>query len=625
MSQTQHNTPDSDKQPLTSAKSTAVQPATEAQNMLKLQKKESRKALKSAEELCLPSGPCPERLVIYQMLPRLFSNINDDLMPDGDIDRNGCGKLNQITPRVLRAIKSLGVNAVWYTGIIEHAHATDYSRYGITPDNPAVVKGKAGSPYAISDYYDIDPDVAVDVPHRMDEFRQLVERTHAEGMKVIIDFVPNHVARRYHSDAAPAGIEDLGQGDDITCFFKATNNFYYIPRQQFSPQFDIDGYVEFPAKASGNDCFNAFPSRNDWYETVKLNYGVDYGDGSRHFDPIPPTWFKMLHILRYWASKGIDGFRCDMVFMVPVEFWEWAIPQVKADYPSIVFIAEIYDTNQYREFITRGHFDYLYDKVSLYDTLRAVQCHNVSAAKITDCWQRTDGLAPHLLNFLENHDEQRFASPEYAGDAHKVLPSLVTGTMMGTGPYMIYFGQELGERGCDAEGFSGHDGRTTIFDYWSVSTVRRWLNGGKADGAPLSSVEKDLRAIYAHILKLINNEKAFRCGEFFDLMYVNFGNPGFNPHRQYAFLRHKDDEVILVAVNFSAEACQASINIPELALGMYDIRPGRKKAKELISGRRDDVTVSAEAPFVTHIGPWGAVAWKFSALRCSKNICQADK
>lgn len=562
--------------------------------------------------------------VIYQMLPRLFGNTNPDCIPDGDITENGCGKLNDITPRVLKSIRNLGITHVWYTGVIEHAHATDYSAFGITPDNLCVVKGKAGSPYAISDYYDIDPDIAVSVPDRMKEFEQLVERTHKAGMKVLIDFVPNHVARRYHSDAAPAGIEDFGQGDNSTYFFSPQNNFYYIPRQLFQPQFPIGDYTEFPAKASGNDCFNAFPSHNDWYETVKLNYGVDYGDGSRHFDPVPSTWFKMLHILRYWASKGIDGFRCDMVFMVPLEFWEWAIPQVKQHYPDLLFIAEIYDVSQYRDFLERGHFDYLYDKVNLYDTLRAVQCYHHSAATITDCWQRIDGIGGRMLNFLENHDEQRFASEQYAGDATKVLPSLVVSSMISTAPFMIYAGQETGEKAEDAEGFSGRDGRTTIFDYWSVPSLRRWLNNGKADGGQLSQVEKDLRAVYAHILRLLNSEKAISEGEFFDLMYVNFSNPSFSPHRNYAFLRRCGDEVILIAVNFSDEGRELEINIPPLALGMYGIRQGLKRGKELISEREADVTVSSETPFRTHIAPWGAVAWKFSASRNRrKNICQS--
>ncbi|MDE6196666.1 MAG: alpha-amylase family protein, partial [Muribaculaceae bacterium] len=427
-----------------------------------------------------------EKPIIYQLIPRLFTNYCDTPTVGGTIGQNGAGKLNDITPVILGSIRDLGATHVWYTGVIEHAHDADYTAYGIPRDNPHIVKGKAGSPYAISDYYDIDPDIAVDVPRRMQEFEALVARTHEAGLKVIIDFVPNHVARQYRSDAKPAGIEDFGAHDNHDMFFAPNNNFYYITRQQFSPGVDLghgaDAYVEFPSKASGNDCFTAFPGINDWYETVKLNYGIDYGDGSRHFDPVPDTWFKMLHILRYWAAKGIDGFRCDMAHMVPIEFWHWAIPQVKQHYPEIVFIAEIYDVQLYRQFIEYGGFDYLYDKVNLYDSLRAVETRNHSAAVLTSCWQTVDGIVPNMLNFLENHDEQRFASPFYAGDAARVVPSLVVSTMISTGPMMIYFGQELGEPGADAEGFSGHDGRTTIFDYWSVASVRRWLNRGTCDG-----------------------------------------------------------------------------------------------------------------------------------------------
>lgn len=548
--------------------------------------------------------------VIYQMLPRLFANMTEECIPDGDITVNGCGKLNDITDCVLAEIHDLGVTHVWYTGIIEHAHATDYSAYGISPDDPHVVKGKAGSPYAIKDYYDIDPDVAQSVPDRIKEFEALIDRTHRAGMKVVMDFVPNHVARRYHSDAAPKGIEDFGMGDDSTKFFSPTNNFYYIPRQLFQPQFPIGDYIEFPAKASGNDCFNAFPTRNDWYETVKLNYGVDYGDHTCHFTPVPPTWMKMLHILRYWAAKGIDAFRCDMVFMVPLDFWEWAIPQVKSVYPHVQFIAEIYDISLYRDFLFRGGFDYLYDKVNLYDTLRAVQCNHHSAATITDCWQRIDGIGDRMLNFLENHDEQRFASKEYAGDATRFLPSLVVSSMMSTAPFMLYAGQELGEKAEDAEGFSGHDGRTTIFDYWSIPTVRRWLNGGKADGGQLSSEERGLRAVYRKVLRLLNSEEALSKGAFFDVMYVNFDNPGFSPHRNYSFLRHFGDTTLLIAVNFSDAPMQLKINIPQLAFDMYGITLGSRMATELISGRRAKKTLSPDQPFESEIAPWGAVVWK---------------
>lgn len=550
------------------------------------------------------------KAVIYQMIPRLFANTCKDCVPDGDITRNGCGKLNDITSNVLKQIRDLGATHVWYTGVIEHAHATDYSTFGIRPDDPHVVKGKAGSPYAIKDYYDIDPDVAVNVPDRMKEFEALIDRTHRAGLRVVMDFVPNHVARQYHSDAAPAGIEDFGHNDDPTKFFAHGNNFYYIPRQLFQPQFEIGDYTEFPAKASGNDCFNAFPSRNDWYETVKLNYGVDYGDGSCHFSPIPSTWMKMLRILRFWASKGVDAFRCDMVFMVPLDFWEWAIPQVKERYPDVEFIAEIYDVNLYGEFLNRGHFDYLYDKVNLYDTLRDIQTHHHSAARITDCWQRIDGMGHRMLNFLENHDEQRFASSFYAGDATRVLPSLVVSSMMSNAPFMIYAGQEVGEPAADAEGFSGADGRTTIFDYWSIPTVRRWLNDGKADGGESTPAERSLRDMYKKVLRLLNSEPALYEGEFFDVMYVNFNNPRFSPHHNYAFLRHHGNTTLVVAVNFSDKPAQLQINIPQLAFDMMHIESGKRMATELISGRRQAKTLSADTPFETQLAPWGAVVWK---------------
>ena len=562
-----------------------------------------------------------EKPIIYQLLPRLFANYCEAPVVNGSLSRNGSGKLKDITPRVLREIRRLGATHVWYTGVIEHAHDADYTAYGIPRHNPHVIKGHAGSPYAITDYYDIDPDLAEDVNGRMAEFEDLVARTHAEGMKVIIDFVPNHVGRQYASDAKPSGIEDLGKGDNTEMFFSPTNNFYYITRQQFAPHVDLghgaDAYVEFPAKASGNDCFNAFPSATDWYDTVKLNYGFDPGDGSRHFDPVPPTWMKMLHILRFWASKGIDGFRCDMVHMVPLEFWQWAIANVKSHYPNIIFIAEIYDVALYRPFIQTGGFDYLYDKVNLYDTLRAIETDNHSAANLTSCWQTVEGIAPKMLNFLENHDEQRFASPFYAGDPWRVVPSLVVSSMISTGPMMIYFGQELGEPGTDAEGYSGHDGRTTIFDYWSVATVRQWLNHGKCDSAGLSEDRRRLRELYKRVLTLCNSEAAIREGRFFDLMYVNYDNPGLKPHRHYAFLRATADETLVIVANFGDTDDIVSLNIPRHAFATLDIPEGRAtKATELLEGGSTDHVFTSTSPFVTPVKAHGAVVWKIR----NKNI-----
>lgn len=552
--------------------------------------------------------------IIYQLLPRLFTNTNNHCIPGGTYQQNGSGKMNDITDTVLSGIKELGATHVWYTGVIEHATKTDYSAEGITPDNPHVVKGQAGSPYAIKDYYDIDPDLAVDVKNRMREFEALVARTHDAGLDVIIDFVPNHTARVYHSDVKPAGIRDLGEDDNPEMFFSPGNNYYYITRQLFAPSVDMGtgkkAYIEFPAKATGDDCFSAFPGVNNWYDTVKLNYGRDPGNWSTHFEPIPDTWMKMLNILRFWASKGVDAFRCDMVHMVPLEFWQWAIPNVKDRYPRIKFIAELYDVKIYRDFIEKGGFDYLYDKVNLYDTLRGIQCSNYSAATLTNCWQTVDGISGHMLNFLENHDEQRFGSKFYAGDPAKVIPSLVVSSMISTGPMMIYAGQELGEQATDSEGFSGYDGRTTIFDYWSVATIRRWYNNGNPDGSQLTPRERWLRAKYCTILSLCNRERAISQGRFFDLMYVNYHNATLNPHRQYAFIRSCDGETLLIAVNFSADSCDLAINIPRHAFDMLNIPEGEVVATELLTNEQDVKNLSATEPFRTMIPPHDAVIWK---------------
>lgn len=552
--------------------------------------------------------------IIYQLLPRLFANFNEQCVPDGTLQQNGSGKLNDITSQVLRSIADLGVTHVWYTGLIEHAHDADYTAFGIPRHNPHVIKGKAGSPYAITDYYDIDPDLAEVVPDRFKEFEQLVQRTHKAGMKVIIDFVPNHVAREYHSDAKPAGIRDLGADDDQSLYFGPNNNFYYIPRQLFAPSIDLghgpDAYTEFPAKVTGNDCFTAFPGKYDWYETVKLNYGIDYGDGSKHFVPIPDTWFKMLHILRFWASKGIDGFRCDMAHMVPIEFWHWAIPNVKEHFPDIIFIAEIYDVALYRQFIFEGGFDYLYDKVNLYDTLRAIETSPHSAATISNCWQTVDGIGDHMLNFLENHDEQRFGSPQYAGDPSKVIPSLVVSSMISTGPFMIYAGQELGEQALEAEGYSGRDGRTTIFDYWSIGTVRRWLNHGKCNTKLLTPHEIWLRRRYRTIMRLCNSERAIALGRFFDVMYVNYNNPALNPHRQYVFLRSYRSQILVIAVNFDSASVDLKINIPQHAFDTLCIPQGDYVAHELLSDEKMRKSLCADSTFNTFVGAHDAVVWK---------------
>ncbi|MCI7287052.1 alpha-amylase family glycosyl hydrolase [Parabacteroides sp. AGMB00274] len=558
-----------------------------------------------------------EKMIIYQVFPRWFGNTNTKPVRNGSLEENGVGKFSDFTPLALSKIKELGTTHIWYTGVIEHATQTDYTAYHIQKDHRAVVKGKAGSPYAIKDYYDIDPDLADHVENRMEEFEALVARTHDAGMKVIIDFVPNHVARQYHSDAQYNFIEELGQNDNTSKAFDPNNNFYYIPGQPLTLPFTNDdeglGYSEFPAKATGNDRFDAFPNCNDWYETVKLNYGVDYLNGrSKYFDPIPNTWHKMLDILRFWASKQIDGFRCDMAEMVPVEFWEWAIPLVKKDYP-VIFIAEVYNPAEYRNYIFNGHFDYLYDKVGLYDTLRAVICGQAPASNIPACWQSLEGIQSHMLNFLENHDEQRLASDFFAKDPSAGISGLMVSALMNTNPMMIYSGQELGERGMDEEGFSGLDGRTTIFDYWSVSTLRNWKNGGKYDGGKLTEKQKQLRQQYAAILNIAKNEPAITQGSFFDLMYTNEKNRFFNNRNQYAFLRKHKNEVILVVANFTHSEQNVWVNIPEDAFKALDIKDNEAAMlKDLLTGTETISTLTTAWPFKVKLEACSGKVLKFT-------------
>ena len=537
--------------------------------------------------------------IIYQVLPRLFGNGNEKCVKNGSKRQNGCGKMANFTPLALQKIKELGANYIWCTGLIEHATQTDYTRYGIQPDHPAVVKGKAGSPYAIKDYYDVDPDLAMDVPGRMREFESLVERTHQAGLKMIIDFVPNHVARQYHSDRLPQGEKQLGETDNADFAFLPTNNFYYIPRTELHGQFDMQGeaplpYHEYPAKATGNDKFDAYPGKNDWYETVKLNYGIDYQNGwQRYFSPLPDTWHKMLHILLFWASKKVDGFRCDMAEMVPVEFWEWVIPQVKQQYPDIEFIAEVYNPGQYRDYIHRGHFDYLYDKVGLYDTLFGVIRGERSASDISGCWQQVGDIQDHMLNFLENHDELRIASRFFADDPLKAIPALVVASCLSTNPVMIYAGQELGEAGMDEEGFSGRDGRTTIFDYWSPDTLRRWYNGGAFDGKRLTAKEKMLQKIYARILNLCNTETALSEGQFFDLTYANVNGWRYNEHRHFSFVRKADRELIFVVVNFDDAPADIAVNLPVHLFEYFQLpEMDNIKVKELLTGKSEIINFS---------------------------------
>lgn len=546
----------------------------------------------TTEAVTLPLSPdnysdepvIDNKLIIYQIFTRLFGNQKTTNKTYGTLEENGVGKFNDITEKALAEIKKLGTTHVWYTGIIEHATMTDYTAFEIKTDDADVVKGRAGSPYAIKDYYDVDPDLAVDVKNRMAEFEALVNRTHQQGLKVIIDFVPNHVARTYHSNARPPGVEDFGAHDNTHVSFSPQNNFYYIPGQQLvvpkeynpfgagikGPQED-GKFIENPAKVTGNDVFSATPTINDWFETIKLNYGVDIQHHrTKHFDPIPDTWLKMRDILLFWAKKGVDGFRCDMAEMVPVEFWAWIIPQIKNYKQNIIFIAEIYNPHEYHNYIRQGKFDFLYDKVGLYDSLRRLMEGKGTTADITKSWkEETRGIASHMLRFLENHDEQRIASDQFAGTPWAAIPAMTVSTTLASGPVMLYFGQEVGEPGKGTEGFQGEDGRTSIFDYWGVPEHQKWMNNGQFDGGGLSPEQIELRNFYRQLLNLVREEEALRTGQFYMLHPHSVGDHGHGTHKIYAYLRHTPKKKLLIVVNFDQnQNIQANIPIhePELKL-----------------------------------------------------------
>lgn len=541
--------------------------------------------------------------IIYQILPRLWGNKTENPVENGSLAENGTGKFSDIDDASLEYFKWLGCSHIWYTGVLRHSTQADSQ--GCTPSHPQFVKGNAGSPYAICDYYDVNAYLADDPDKRMEEFESLVERTHEKGLKVIIDFVPNHVARDYGKTGFTAGHPVLGADDDRSVHWKAENDFFYYPGEALRlPTPCPKGhkpYCESPAMATGNNCYNPCPGINDWYETIKLNY-CDYHT---------PTWDKMLDIIRFWASKGVDGFRCDMVELVPAQFFKWMIETVKKEYPSLVFIAEVYKKELYAEYIRNVGFDYLYDKSGLYDTLRMVVQKNTdddgmpvelwqSAVGITRNWQYLADLQPYMLNFLENHDEHRFASDFFGKDPLKTFAPLHVSLFLNTAPFMIYFGEEVGEKGMDKEGFSGRDGRTTIFDWWSVSSVRRLRkiieNGAyrslDADALVAGGLERHEAETFVRFAKAVRmaaTDPAVIKGTTYDLSYCNFSSDGFNKDRHFAFLRDYEDHTLLIAVNFSSSDAVMKIFIPDHAFEWMEI----SVSENLYPGKTIEVSVPA--------------------------------
>lgn len=542
-----------------------------------------------------------QKPIIYQILPRLWGNSNEFPVKGGTLSENGTGKFSDIDTATLEYLKWLGCSHVWFTGILRHS--TQTSEAGCTPSHPQFVKGNAGSPYAICDYYDVNAYLADDPDKRMEEFEALIKRSHDAGLKVIMDFVPNHVSRDYGKVNPSKGHPVLGAEDDKSVHWRPENDFLYYPGQRLTLPSPVpagyEPYEEFPAMATGNNCYNANPGVNDWYETVKINYGDDH----------TPTWDKMYDIIDFWASKGVDGFRCDMVELVPKSFMKWMIAKAKAAHPSVIFIAEVYKKEEYNEYIRSVGFDYLYDKSGLYDTLKSIVDKSVndngmpvelwqSTSGITRNWQFLGDIQPYMLNFLENHDEQRFASEFFGGDAMKTLAPLYVSLFLNTAPFMIYFGEEVGERGMDHEGFSGRDGRTTIFDWWSVASVRRLrkmissgayktLDAGKIAMAGLERGEAELFCRFAEAIRTAATDEAVRKGSTYDLCYCNMSSDGFDKNRHFAFLRDFEEHTLLIATNFSQYEAKMKLVIPEHAFDWMGI----PVTEDLHPGKTIEVTV----------------------------------
>lgn len=522
--------------------------------------------------------------VVYQIFTRLYGNTNTTNKPWGTIEENGVGKFNDIDERALKSIKELGVSHVWYTGVPHHAVIRDYTKYGISNDDPDVVKGRAGSPYAVKDYYNVNPDLAINPANRLQEFEALIARTHAQGMKVIIDIVPNHVARTYHSLSKPEGVEDFGARDNTQMEYARDNNFYYVIGESFKvPEVQnnyrplggeahplSDGkFEERPAKWTGNGSRLSQPNFDDWYETVKINYGV-HPDGSKDFPElpagyakktvqdhyqfwqrktVPDSWIKFRQISEYWLDKGVDGFRFDMAEMVPVEFWSYLNSAIKHKNPEAFLLAEVYNPAEYRNYLHLGKMDYLYDKVEMYDSLKAIIQGKAGTSVIAQVQAGMQDIEEHMLHFLENHDEQRIASPEFAGSAEKAKPAMVVSTLISRSPTMVYFGQEVGEQAALNSGF-GSASRTTIFDYAGVPAHQRYMNGGKFDGGQSSAEEKSLRDFYRAVLTL-SREPVIAEGTYSELHTYNLARGEGYTDTVFAFTRAVDAQKWIVVSNFS--------------------------------------------------------------------------
>ncbi len=549
-----------------------------------------------------------QKIVIYQVFTRLFGNTNTTNKPWGTIEDNGVGKFSDFSIKALKEIKALGVTHIWYTGVPHHDVISDYTEYGISNDDPDVVKGRAGSPYAVKDYYNVNPDLAEDPKNRLEEFMALISRTHKVGLKVIIDIVPNHVARNYQSLTNPEGVEDFGANDNTAVVYDVNNNFYYNPGDVFKvPEWEHgyqplggekqklnDGrFKENPAKWTGNGSRLSQPNANDWYETVKINYGVS-PDGRKDFDElpsnfdqenyqvhfdfwkdktVPDSWKKFRDITLYWTALGIDGFRYDMAEMVPVEFWSYMNSSIKMKNKNAFLLAEVYNPDLYRDYIHRGKMDYLYDKVQLYDTIKHVMQGHGLTDNIPPIQEWLHDIEHQMVHFLENHDEQRIASPEFAGSAEKGKPAMVVSATISTSPTLIYFGQELGEPGAEDAGF-GKPSRTSMFDYIGVPHLQRWTNNTQFDGGQSTEEEKELRDFYKRLLNFTISSKAL-MGNYQDIHTYNRTNTENYNSKVLSFVRFKDAEKLIVVANFDDKNKYSfTLQLPENIIEKWNLQEG---------------------------------------------------
>ena len=562
--------------------------------------------------------PTKGKPVIYQVFTRLFGNKTSTNKPWGSLEENGVGKFNDFTDEALEGIREFGVSHIWYTGIPHHAVIHDYTEFGISNDDPDVVKGRAGSPYAVKDYYNVNPDLAQDPAKRLQEFSALVDRTHLHGMKVIIDIVPNHVARHYQSVSKPVGVTDFGETDNTGVEYARDNNFYYIVDGSFRVPASKDGYQplggeshpladgkfdETPAKWTGNGSRQAQPDFDDWYETIKVNYGVR-PDGSYDFERlpdeyrnkdyrehyafwqdkvVPDSWKKFRDIVLYWTDFGVDGFRYDMAEMVPVEFWSYLNSAIKQRNPGATLIAEVYNPDLYRDYIYLGKMDYLYDKVDFYDSMKLIMQESAPTSSLLPIIDAYADIDKHMLHFLENHDEQRIASPGFAGNANKGKPAMVVSSLIGKSPTLLFYAQALGE---DAQGDAGFGDptRTTLFDYWGVPSLQRWMNDGKFDGGRLTEQEKSLREFYVKLLSFSANCPSLN-GEYADLHQYNLENTTNYDERLFSFSRWDGEEKLFVFSNFSSsESYSLDVGIPQHLVDTWQLQEGRHELLEILSG-----------------------------------------